>query len=50
MFPKSTEAGLLISGRRFKSGKRRNRSPSLFGESDYEGDFWIDEGSCDEEE
>ena len=39
MFPKSTkpelEYGFLRSGRRFRSGKRRKTSPSLFGESEY---------------
>ena len=39
MFPISTEpeleVGFLRSGRRFKSGKRKNTSVSLFEESDY---------------
>ena len=30
------EARFLRSGRRFRFGKRRNTSPSLLGESDYE--------------
>ena len=44
------EARFLRSGRRFRSGKRRKTSPSLFGESDYEVELQIDEGYCDEEE
>ena len=44
------EDGFLKSGRRFRSGNRRKTSPSLFRESDYEVDSWLDEGSCDEEQ
>ena len=49
------EAGFLRSGRIFRSGKIRKtvggrRTPSLFEESEYEFESWIDEGSCDEEE
>ena len=59
MFPGSTEpeleAGFLKSGRRFHSGKRRKivggrRTPSLFEESEYEVESWLEEGYCNEEE
>ena len=49
MFPGSTEpeleAGFLRSGRRFRFRKRRKTSPSLFRESDYEVESWLDDGS-----
>ena len=49
------EAGFLRSGRRFRSGKWRKIvggrwTPSLFEESEYEYETWLDEGSYDEEE
>ena len=49
------EAGVLRSGRRFRSGKRRKteegrRTPSLFEESEHELQSQLDEGSCDKEE
>ena len=59
MFSRSTEpkleAGFLKSGRRFRSRKRRKtyggrQTPSLFEESEYEFQSWLDKGSCDEEE
>ena len=59
MFPGNTEpeleAGILRSGRIFRSGKRRKtenrrRNPSLFEESENELRSYEDEGSCDEEE
>ena len=59
MFPRiiepTLEAGFLRSGRRFKLGKRRKtvgdrRNPSLFEESEYEVESWLEEGSCHEEE
>ena len=59
MFPGSTEpeleAGFLDTGRRFKSGKRRNTvggrwTLSLFEESEYKVQSQLDEGSCDKEE
>ena len=57
MFPGSTEPkikyGFLRSGRRFRSRKRRKtvggrQTPSLFEESEYEVESWLEEGSCDE--
>ena len=59
MFRGSTEpeleAGFLRSGRRFRSGKRRNtvggiRNPCMFEVSDYEVELQLDEGYWDEEE
>ena len=59
MFPGSTgaelEAGFLRSGRRFLIGKRiqtigERRSPSLFGEREYEFGSHLDKGYCDKEE
>ena len=49
------EAGVLRSGRRFRSGKRRKteegrRAPSPFNEIEHELQSQVDEGSCDEEE
>ena len=49
------EAGFLRSGRRFLIGKRiqtigERRSPSLFGEREYDFGSHLEKGSCDEEE
>ena len=59
MFPGNTkpklEAGVLRSGRIFRSGKRRNakegqRNPILFKETEHKLQSQRSEGSCDEEE
>ena len=59
MFPGSTEleleAGIVSSGRIFRSGKRRKTekgwwNPSMFEESEHELWSYEDEGSCDEED
>ena len=49
------ELGILRSGRRFRSGKRRKTlggiwTPSMFEESEYEVELRLDEGSCNKEE
>ena len=59
MFPRRTEpelkVGVLRSGRRFRSGKRRKTkrgrwNPSLFEGSEHELWSCEDEGSCNKEE